>query len=63
MRGLATELGVSAATVLRLERAGHIEAEVRIGRLVRFDVEKCLRALVDQREDPGQARELMVPTF
>lgn len=63
MRGLAEELGFSPATVLRLERRGVLTAETRIGRLVRYDLEKCRKALAKVKETPRPESPLMVPCY
>jgi excisionase family DNA binding protein len=48
---LAAVVGVSARMVLRLAERGQLP-HYRIGRLVRFDVEEALAALMSQSEAP-----------
>jgi len=54
---LAGALKVSAPTVMKYFRLGLIEAEIAIGRVYRFDREKCLAALRGHSKRKGGSGE------
>lgn len=51
-RALANELGISPPTIASLEAKGIITPEIRIDRLVRYDLQKVLKQLKDARTEP-----------
>ena len=54
---LAGVLKVSTPTVMDYLRRGLIEAEIAIGRVYRFDRDKCLAALRDHSNQKGGTLE------
>jgi hypothetical protein len=54
---VAKALKISPPTVMALFRKGIIEAEIAIGRIYRFNLNKCLTALRKHSEEKGGARE------